>query len=136
MCNSFTPWYLEFSLNYTKLAVLAIKAFIGQSKINSAQKYYLQWGLISCDPLWCLSDRANFIKLKLTWHALLRKQVWHALLWNIKWIPSKKILKVSGKLCAIDEKIKLDEMKSCVGYHIGILWEKIAKQQISNLLLN
>ena len=29
---------IEFSLNYTKLATLAIKAYVGKNKINSAKK--------------------------------------------------------------------------------------------------
>ena len=37
---------IKFSLNYTKLATLAIKAYVRKSKINLAKKKsYLEWGL-------------------------------------------------------------------------------------------
>ena len=44
---------IEFSLNYAKLATLAIKAYIGKCKINSAKMLPLveiEPGT-SCDPL-------------------------------------------------------------------------------------
>ena len=36
---------MDFSLNYTKLATLAIKTYVGKRKINLAIKCYLQWAL-------------------------------------------------------------------------------------------
>ena len=36
---------MDFSLNYTKLATLEIKAYVGKRKINLAIKCYLLWAL-------------------------------------------------------------------------------------------
>ena len=52
----------EFSLNYTNLATLAIKAYVGKSKINSVKKRLPPVGT-SCDPLWCLPDWGNLALL-------------------------------------------------------------------------
>ena len=42
VCNISNIHSIEFSLNYTKLVTLAIKAYVGKSKINSAKKSYLK----------------------------------------------------------------------------------------------
>ena len=46
---------IEFSLNYTKLSMLARKAYVGESKINPAKKVTSAPGGIqpgtTCDPL-------------------------------------------------------------------------------------
>ena len=56
---------IEFFLNYTKLAMLAIKAYVEKSKINSTKKLPLVGiePVTSGDPHWCLPDWAN-------WHCL------------------------------------------------------------------
>ena len=54
---------IDFSLNYTKLAKLAIKVYVGKSKI-SLEKMILPVGIepaTSYDPLICLPDWANLV---------------------------------------------------------------------------